>query len=569
MNIIGINQSGWISSALLIKDGKLVCGGAEERFNREKLSRKFPIKAIKFILKDQNLKIEDIDYFAVGWNPGINISKFNGAFSSEKARWRAEYLYSVPNNLLQLYDNKNSEYVFQKIKILGKECNVYFINHHDAHAAQTFFLSGFKKAAILTVDGFGERQCTTFRSAEGNKIRMLGSDEFPQSVGMLYSTFTSYLGFRPDSDEWKVMALGAYSKENNDYYEKVKGLVEFKNNGLIELDLNYFNYYNFDKEGYFTPKLVELLGKPRKKDDELEKRHYEIAAALQQVTEEILVHFLDWLYAKTKIKDLCVSGGTFMNSLFNGKIIKKSRFDKVYISSMPDDSGVSVGAGLYLYYCILGNENKYFEKEHNYFGPSFTNEQIKKVLDKYKIKYKELKDTEKVAAKLVSEGNIIGWFQGRMEFGQRALGNRSIIADPRDPKMKDKVNMTIKYREAFRPFAPSVLYEHVDEFFETNGDPEVNFMEKVYMIKKEKQKIIPAVTHKDGTGRLQTIKKKINPKYYNLIKEFMNITKVPIVLNTSFNLKGEPIVCTPNDAIRTFYTSGLDALILGDYLITK
>ena len=470
MNIIGINQSGHVSSAILIRDGKPVCGGAEERFNREKNSRKFPINAIKFILKDQNLKISDIDYFATGWNPAINIAKFDNAFSTERARYRGEYLYSVPNFLLQLYGNKESKYTFQKISLFGKDCDIYFINHHDAHAAGSFFCSSFKKAAILTADGFGERQCTTFRVGQGNEIKMLRYDEFPQSVGMLYSTFTDFLGFEVSSDEWKVMALGAYSNENNPYYEKMRRLVNLKKDGEFEIDLTYFDYYNFYKGSYFTQKMVDLIGKPRKKDEELEQRHYDIAAALQQITEEILTHFLSWLHEKTMTENLCVSGGVFMNSLFNGRIIKKSNFKRVYISSMPDDSGISLGAAMYLHHCILNNKNEYFMKEHNYFGPEFLNEEIKNILEKYKIKYEVLKEPGKTAAKLISEGKIIGWFQGRMEFGRRALGNRSILADPRDPKMKDKVNMTIKYREPFRPFAPSVLQEHVDEYFVTNAN---------------------------------------------------------------------------------------------------
>ena len=567
MRIVGLLSQFWISSAVLFKDGKVVAGAAEERFNRQKVSRDFPHNAIRYCLKEAGSTIEDVDYIAVGWNPAIHISNYNRRFS-DIFRWHAEFLYNIPNNIFRHRADKRMGHVEQIFTHPKGTTKIIYVTHHLAHAANGFYPSPFKEAAILTVDGRGEDATAFFGVGKNNKITELQTIAFPQSLGLLYSSVTQFLGFEPHVDEWKVMALASYATRNNAYYKKLKKIIKLKADGTFEFDLAYFEYYLHDKPALWGGRLRELFGEPRVADDPLLKRHYEIAAALQQITEETLVHMLVWLHKKTKQKNLVVSGGVFMNSVFNGKIQDLTPFKNVFISSCPDDSGIALGAAAYVHHDVLGLPRMQ-PLEHNYWGPEYDEGEIAETLEKYKLRATRAADIEKKAAQLLAEGKIIGWFQGRMEFGQRALGNRSILADPRNPKMKDLVNRVIKYREAFRPFAPSILEERVDEYFECARDASVPFMERVFQIKKSKQKEIPAVVHIDGSGRLQTVSKKTNPRYYKLIQEFEKLTGVPVVLNTSFNLKGEPIVMTPTDAIRTFHTSGLDALIMGNYCLVK
>lgn len=568
MKILGINFDIWITSACLLENGKIIAACPEERLNRQKQSRDFPWKAINFCLKEANCTIKDIDHVVLGWNPGAHINKYNGRFS-QGSRWRGEQLVSVANSLLGIHNEPRAYEVIQKIKLQNSKLNIVYIDHHKAHAG-IFFLSPFKEAAILTCDGRGEHDTLTFCIGEGNKIIELDNIKFPHSIGMLYGSVTQFLGFKRDSDEWKVMALYSYCVgKENPYLSKMRKLVTLLPEGKFELDLTYFDYYLYDVPNFYGDKFVKEFGKPRKKEEEITERHQQIAHALQVVTEEIMTHTLNYLHEKTKKDYLVVSGGSFMNSVFNGKILKNTPFKDVFVSSCPDDSGTSIGAACYLYNHLLDNVER-GEMIHNYLGPSYSETEIEDTLNKYKIPHLKIDDVELFAAKKISEGKIVGWMQGKMEFGQRALGNRSILADPRDPQMKDKINACIKYRESFRPFAPAILIEEVENYFEIPGfNKEVRFMEKVYPIKQEVQKLIPAVTHIDGSGRLQTVKKEHNPRFHKLISEFRNITNVPIVLNTSFNLNGEPIVCSPTDAIRTFYSCGMDILIMGDYVIEK
>ncbi len=567
MKILGICSDIFITSAVLIDDGKVVAGVAEERLLRQKMYRGFPMKAVRFCLKEAGCSLEDIDCIALGWNPGLHLKSSSLRFGSV-VRWRGELLHSIPHALLSLSKTNDVDFVDQTLKQNGKEIKIIYVTHHQSHAANAFYISPFKDSAILTIDGRGEEDTAGFFVGRDNKIEELKLVKLPHSLGLFYGTFTDFLGFTPHSDEWKVMALAARHFEKNKYYEKVKKLITLLPDGTFELDLRYFSYYLGDRDHWYSNKFVELFGQPRGDEDELTDDHYELAEALQLVSEEAVVHMLNWLHKETKMENIVVSGGFFMNSVFNGKILEKTKFKKVFISSCPDDSGTSLGAALYVYNHIYGNRKRQ-EQVHNYYGPQFSDEEIKKTLEKYKIPYSYVEDIENQTAQLIDKGSIVGWFQGRMEFGQRALGNRSILADPRDPKMKDKVNSAVKYREAFRPFAPSILEERVAEYFECDKGDRVPFMEKVFMIRAEKQKLIPAVTHIDGSGRLQTVNEEINPRYYKLISEFGKLSGIPIVLNTSFNLKGEAIVCTPTDALRTFFSCGLDALVLGNYLITK
>lgn len=567
MRIIGVGPEVWISSAALLEDGKVVAGAAEERFNRQKTSRRFPHEAIRECLKEAQRTFEDIDHVAVAWNPAAHMRSYNYRFS-DASRWRAEYLTSIPNNVLQQVADKSVEHITQEFVHPKGKTSIVFVTHHLAHAANAFYLSPYEEAAILTVDGRGEEKTALFAVGKGNKITELQTLAFPHSLGLVYSAFTDFLGFKAHVDEWKVMALASYAGRDNAEYKKMKQVLKLGENGLFEFDLSYFNYYMSDQVRLYSEKLVELFGAPRKTDEELTQRHYEIAAALQQITEEVLVHMLTWLHEKTGQTNLAVGGGVFMNSVLNGKIRDLTPFKNIFISSCPDDSGVSIGAAAYLHHDIL-KLPRMQSPEHNYWGPQFDNDEIKQTIEKYKLKSEYVQNIEAHAAQLLHEGNIIGWFQGKMEFGQRALGNRSILADPRRAEMKDLVNRIIKYREGFRPFAPSILEEHIADYFECGPTDRVPFMERVYMIRPEKRALIPAVVHVDGSGRVQTVSKETNPRYHKLITEFEKLSGIPVVLNTSFNLKGEAIVCTPTDAIRTFMSSGLDVLILGNYAITK
>ena len=383
--------------------------------------------------------------------------------------------------------------------------------------------------------------------------------------------FTDYLGFKPDGDEWKAMALSSYKfKTKNKFISKVNKLYKI-DNGKFELDLSYFQYYLFDrKKHFFSEKFEKLFGPPRQKNGKILKRHYEIANAMQSSFEKIVFGLLKYLKKKgSKSENIVLAGGAAMNCVFNGLLNKSKLYKRNYIPAYPDDLGVSIGAA-YLAQNLYSKEKRkiYFEKQ-NYFGPKFSSSEIKKELEKSKIKYFKPKNIYSFAAEKISKGKLIGWFQDSMEFSHRALGNRSILADPRNPEMKNILNKAIKFRESFRPFAPSVLEEEAYKIFELKRSDRIYFMEKVVKVRKNWQKKIPAVTHADKSARVQTVSKSINIKFYNLIKEFYRITNVPLVVNTSFNLSGEPIVCTPNDAIRTFFSCGLDLLVIGDCVIEK
>ena len=569
MKILGINHDMFITSAAIIEDGKVIAAIAEERLTREKRSRKFPINSINYCLSEAGCSLDDIDYIANAYNPAAHFEKFHPIFSNNR-RFRSDYLYSVPDNLFRLLgdDEKENDYIKQTIKLKNKEMEIYFIRHHLCHAANGFYLSPFKDAAILTADGRGELDCATYSVGNSNSIELLKSMQIPHSLGSFYSTFTSFFGFRPNSDEWKVMALSSFTSPNNKYYKILEEIVSLKADGTFELDLNYFKEYNTETQNYYTQAFIDAFGPPKKYGDSITKRDYDIASAMQKMTENILSHMINWLHKQTKLDNLVVNGGSFMNSVYNGKIIDKTNFNNVFISSCPDDSGLSLGSAFYLYNHIL-NKKKRNLQTHNFYGPKYSNDVIKETLEKYCINYTFDKNIDDFTSKQLIEGKLIGWFQGKMEFGQRALGHRSILADPRDPNMKDKINSAIKYRESFRPFAPAILENMASEYFEIPNGETVPFMEKVYMIKEDKRNLIPSVTHADGSGRIQSVSKKYNPIFYSLINSFYKETGVPVLLNTSFNINGEPIVCSPTDAIKTFFSCGLDILILGNYIVTK
>ena len=569
MKILGINHDMYITSAALIIDGKIIAACPEERLNRDKLTRVFPTNAVNFCLKKANLRLDQIDFIANSYNPSVHLKKFNPNYSISR-RFRGDYFYSIPDFLLNndRQIKEDSDYSFQKIKLGNKELNIYYITHHLAHAANGFYLSPFKKSAILTADSAGEDDSANFLIGEKNKIKLFKRIKIPHSTGSFYSTFTEFFGYRPESDEWKVMALSAYGKKNNKFYKIIREMVSLKSNGSFELDQSYFKQHIHNLPNFYTDEFVKTLGKPREKNKNFTKKNFDIATAMQQVFEEICSHMLKFLYSKTQVKNLVLSGGSFMNSVFNGKAHKLTPFNNVWISSCPADDGLSIGAALYLYNHILQKKARY-ELKHNFLGPSYSSNKIKEDLIKYKVKFKYEKNITQIISQELARGKLVGWFQGRMEFGQRALGNRSILADPRDKNSKVKVNQAVKYRESFRPFAPAVIDKYAYQYFDLAKGEKIPFMEKVVMVRKEKRNIIPAVVHKDFTARVQTVENQTNKIFYDLINDFYKKTGVPILLNTSFNLNGEPIVCSPTDAIRTFYSCGLDLLVMGNYLIYK
>lgn len=563
--ILGLNSGGPNTAAVLLVDGKIVYAVEEERLIREKQTRKFPSNAIKAILEFSNIELEDLDAVAINWNPAINLEAPNIP-QNQRARYMGEIYSQIPYHLMSLKSDNSSSRSQQTLYFLdNSKMDIHYIPHHMAHAS-CFFCSPFENAAVLTTDAFGEKQTVTFSEGKGNKLNLVWSQEFPHSLGSFYSVFTEYLGFTPSSEEWKLMGASSYGNADK-FYGKLLQTLRLIDTGGFELDLTYFNHYQFYRPGMFTPKLVQLIGiAPRKEGAPLTQDHYDLAAAAQKVFEEIYFHLLSNLQQITGQKNLIISGGAALNCVANGLVLEKTSFSDIFVPPVPDDSGGALGAAYYLYNHIM-QEKRGPAMNSNYLGPGFSNEEIIEFLNKTGISFTQLENPAKDAAKMISEGKIIGWFQGRLEFGDRALGDRSILADPRDPEMKRKVNATIKYREDFRPFAPSIHIEAIGEYFENAVS--TPFMEKASRIRPGKHKIIPAVTHVDGTGRLQTVSKYQNPLYWDLINEFKKITGVPIVLNTSFNLKGEPIVCSPKDAVRTFFSSGLDGLVLGKCLVKK
>ena len=563
-NIIGLNAIGFNTSACIMINGKIKAAIEEERLSRSKRTRLFPEKSIDYCLKTCGLKIDDIDAIAISWNPLINLEKFD-KFQSRNLSYLPNILHSALNHIIK---NKkiNEKYFNQTLLLKKKKIEIFFIKHHLCHASMVY-LSNFSNSGIVTTDGFGEKESSTLATFKKFKINEINENFFPHSLGSFYSTFTEYCGFTPQSEEWKLMGASSYTKNEN-LYKKLKNLVELKPKGKFELDLNYFNHYQFHRPNYYNNELIDYLNvEPRSNDKKpMNKKYFDIANSAQRVFEDVYFHQIKYLKNISNSQNLVVSGGCAMNCVANGKISKNTGFKNIFVSPVPDDSGACLGAASYLVNEIRNQKKKIYIKDY-YLGPSFSNKEIELKLKKYQIKYKHIKNIEKHAAKEISTGKIIAWFQGQLEFGDRALGNRSILADPRSRKIKDLINKKIKFREKFRPFAPAILKEFSNEYFEENQLS--NYMELALKFKKQVINKIPGVVHVDQTGRLQTVDKKYNLKFYNLINEFFKITKIPLILNTSFNIQGEPIVCSIEDAIKNFYLSGLDKMYIGDFEISK
>jgi carbamoyltransferase len=567
VRILGICHDVWICSAAVVEDGRIVSAIAEERLDRRKLSRVFPTTAISRCLAEAGQTLGDVDEIAVAWNPSIEMETTPGGYLSAR-RWRTEHLVQVPARIMQLAGAEASHML--TINSAYQDAPpITFVNHYDAHIGASYFLSDYDEAAILVLDGRGEKQTGLLGYARGAEIETIREIRFPHSIGLFYGAVTQYLGFKPDSDEWKVMALGSFADGDSRYLDPLSDLVTVRPDGTFELALEYFEHYNHWDKRLYSDKFVDAFGKPRSPGDELTTRHYEIAAAAQTVFERSVAQIMTVLHAETGIDRACVSGGCFMNSVFNGKAEQLTPFSEVHVSSCPDDSGTSVGAAMFLEATRSGRKPA-GPRRHNYWGPEYSDEACLAATQRYRLpNVEQVDDAPTRAAQDLADGKIVGWFQGRMEFGQRALGSRSILLDPRRDDGKDVVNAAVKYRESFRPFAPAVLAERVQDYFECPAGTLVPFMERVLPFRPDRLTEVPAVVHVDGTGRLQTVEAEENPRFHALISEFEQRTGVPIVLNTSFNLNGEPIVCAPEDAIRTFYSCGLDVLYLGNVRVEK
>ncbi len=581
MNILGINAYHGNASAAIVCDGRLIAAVEEERFNRVKYAAGFPLQAIRYCLKEAGLTLGDIHHVAVPRNPYARLpTKLFYAlrmpsFARERAKVLAKFT-GIPEALAEAFETDPK-------KVAAK---FHRIEHHQAHLASSFYCSPFERAALLSADGLGDFASTMWGTGAGNRMRIEGAVTFPHSLGLFYSAVTQYLGFLKFGDEYKVMGLAAYGEPEQ--LEVFRDIVRFDartaRNGF-RLGLDYFIHHRTGPEmswaeadktptlgKLFSEEMEKQLGPARGPQQALEQRHRNLAAALQARLEEVYLGMLRKLAEGTGLKAVCLAGGVAFNCVANGKIFDATPFEQVYVHPAAGDAGLAVGAAFHVWHQILGKPRS-FVMDHAYWGPGYSQEEIRRAIDSKGIARNgyavtELREKELMSrtASIIADGKILGWFQGRAEWGPRALGNRSIVADPRRAEMKEVLNRRIKHREIFRPFAPSILAEATGEYFE-KAQPSP-FMTLAYPVRAEKREKIPAPTHVDGTGRLQTVTREANPRYYALICAFRELTGVPVVLNTSFN-DNEPIVCRPEEALDCFLRTQMDALVLGNFLITR
>ncbi|MGD9015686.1 MAG: carbamoyltransferase N-terminal domain-containing protein [Candidatus Omnitrophota bacterium] len=593
MYILGISCYYHDAAACLLRDGEVIVACEEERFSRIKHDYSFPVNAIRFCLDYAEIEGHQVDYVVFNEKPLLKFERIIktilstyplsvGIFQDVIINWMGDKLW-----IKSLIEEK-----------IGVSPNkILFCQHHLSHAASGFFCSPFIEAAILTCDGVGEWTTTALGCGKAdwdgkkiNEIQLFEEIKFPHSLGLLYSVFTAFLGFEVNEGEYKVMGMNAFGEPK--YVDRIYKLIRVNQDGSFRLNMKYFSYH-YHRKRSFNKHFEKLFGKPRKFNsrfvtgktslydyadvptkDEIESNQYyaDIAASIQKVTEDILIKIGNYLYHKTRLKKLCLSGGVALNCVANSRLLKETQFDEIFIQPSAGDGGAAMGAALYVYHCLLNKPRKFIFK-HAYWGKEYSEEHIMSFLKSSKLRYKYVRDEDKLLDLVVDaliSGKIVGWFQGRFEWGPRALGNRSILADPRNEQMKDTVNIKIKFREPFRPFAPSVLFGKAQDLFEVN-DPgkhyPLRFM--LYTVPVKKKNSIPAVIHIDGSSRIQVVDERTNPRYYRLIERFYQATNVPAVLNTSFNLKGEPIVNSPEEAFNTFSKSGMDMLVLGNFILTN
>lgn len=591
MLILGISCYYHESAAVILEDGKVIAASEEERFSRKKHDSEFPKLAVEFCLKEAGIKARQLDYVVFYEKP---FWKFQRIFLSAISSYPFAFLLFA-RSMTTWFSEKLwiRSTLAKELKI--KSSKILFVPHHISHAASAFFASPFEKSAILTMDGVGEWTAVSYGLGKGSEMALFKEIRFPHSIGLLYSVFTAYLGFEVNDGEYKVMGMAPYGKPR--YISKVRRLINLFPDGSFTLKMKYFSYQrSYDKS--YSDEFVKLFGKPRPKDlffftkksgypsyfgkkpKDYKKlckvnQHYaDIAASIQLFTEEIILKLAKTVHSKTNQENLCIAGGVGLNSVANGRLLREGPFKNIFVQPAAGDDGGALGAALYVWHCVLGKKKRKFFQSHCYFGKSYGKEEIRNFLKKKRISYKvyQEKNLVKFLAGQIVNGKVVGLFHGRAEWGPRALGARSILADPRREEMKDIVNTKIKFREPYRPFAPVVLEEKAADYFNVDGVRHQNlsrFMLGVFPVRKDKKKIIPAVTHVDGSARIQVINKEQNYLYYNIVKEFGKKTGVYVLINTSFNLKGEPIVNSPDQALNTFRTSGLDFLVLENFVVAK
>lgn len=606
MIILGINAYHGDASAAIIKDGRLIAAVEEERFNRHKHCAGFPTMAIGYCLQEAGVRLEDIEHIGISRDPSANLHKKILYAATKAARSVGNSVGGSVGNSVgkdasrdEAVGHKQSRGLWGMIgdrlantakvrdlkETLARELNVpknslraqfHNVQHHRAHLASAFFVSPFERAALLSIDGFGDFISTMWGVGDGTSINVTGQVEYPHSTGILYTATTQFIGFPHYGDEGKVMGLAPYGRPR--FIEEFRDIIRTEENGQFRLNLDYFVHHSEGVEmswdagspvigRIFSDEYVKRFGAARSPGSSLTEREQDIAASLQLRLEEIGFHILNHLYDETKLTDLGLAGGVALNSVMNGKIFLNTPFRRVYVQPAAGDNGTSIGVCYHIYHDVL-HQPRVEQMEGAYTGPEYSDDEIKNELDSRELDYETLRDDEtlKQAAQDIANGKVVGWFQGRMEFGPRALGARSILADPRRAEMKEILNERIKKREPFRPFAPSILEEHTADYFEQTHTAPTMLM--VYQIKPERRAEIPAVTHVDGSGRLQTVSARTNERYYKLISEFHKLTGTPVVLNTSFN-ENEPIVCTPRHAIDCFLKTRMDVLYVGNHVMRR
>lgn len=594
MNILGISCFYHDAAAAILCDGNLIAAAEEERFSRKKHDYNFPELAIDFCLEQARIKPGDLDYVVFHEKPLVKFErilttvlggypKTSRVFREAMVAWFNEKLW-IKGRILK--------------KLGLPQDRILFSEHHLSHAASALFCSSFSEAAIMTVDGVGEWTTTTLgRGKAGwndggeNRIELFEEIKFPNSLGLLYSAFTAFLGFEVNEGEYKVMGMAPYGEPR--YLDKVYELIEVNQDGSFRLNMEYFAFHK-STEHSFNSRFADLFGTPRRRDADFytltthprrdhpqwdnrlageNQKYADIAASIQLATEEILLKMANHLHARTGLSKLCVAGGVMLNSVANGRILRETAFDDMFIQPAAGDAGAALGAALWVHHILLQQPRK-FVLNHCYWGQEFSDTSIADFLNQNGISHQRFDNEEELLDRVtdqIVQGKVFGWFKGRFEWGPRALGNRSILADPRRADMKEIVNEKIKFREPFRPFAPVILDARTREYFDLPENKNLHaarFMQFVTPIREDKQQLVPAVNHQ-GTGRLQTIQREVNPSYYRLIEKFGEATGVPVLLNTSYNLRGEPMVSTPANAYQTFSRSGLDALVMENFLVTK
>jgi len=591
MNILGISCFFHDASAVLLRDGQILAAAEEERFSRQKHDYNFPNQAIDFCLKQGGIRSHDLDFVAFFEKPFVKFERLLFSIMQTFPSSRTVFQESMMSWLTEKLWVKN----LIKEQLGVPDEKILFSEHHLSHAASAFLCSPYEEAAILTVDGVGEWATATYGIGRGTEIQILNEIKFPHSLGLLYSAFTAFLGFEVNEGEYKVMGMAPFGKPQ--YLDKIYKLVQVNRDGSFQLDMDYFTFHRSTNRTY-SPKFLSLFGPARDPQTyfftpdtafpsyfgakpanyaalaKTNQYYADIAASIQVATEEILLKMATHVHHATGLTKLCMAGGVALNSVANARILRETPFEELYIQPSAGDGGGAMGAALWAYHTVLGHPRN-FVLEHAYWGADYSRDEIETFLRGNNIPYQRFDDEEKLVQEVVEnlgDGQVIGWFQGRFEWGPRALGNRSILADPRRGDMKDIVNTKIKFREPFRPFAPSILEEQTGQYFAL-PDPTCHyparFMLYVVDVKEEKRAVLPAITHVDGTGRLQTVNRRFNPRYYHLIEKFGEATGIPVLLNTSFNLKGEPIVNSPEEAYSTFSRCGMDVLVLDHCIIRK